>query len=364
MKVLFINSVCGIGSTGKICVSLARELERQGHTCKIAYGRVDDVPQEARRFAVKIGNSFDRVNHMIGTRLFDKHGFYSTKATEHFLAWADEFDPDMVWLHNLHGYYINISKLFTWVKSREWMQIRWTLHDCWPFTGHCAYFTMINCQQWQTHCDVCLQTKRYPSSWQKSNCSYNYARKKEVFCGVKNMTIITPSQWLADLVKESFLRDYSVRVEYNQINTEVFRPTASDFRKKHGLENKKIILGVASYWDKRKGLEDFIKLSKIIGVNTKIVLVGLSKTQIRKMPKQICAITQINSARELAEIYTAADVLFNPTYEDNYPTVNLEAEACGTRVITYRTGGTPETLHKVDSCVIDVGNYQKVLEMI
>lgn len=236
------------------------------------------------------------------------------------------------------------------------MEVKWTLHDSWAFTGHCAYFTAAGCEKWKTHCANCQQKREYPASWLFDKSSRNYERKKKLFCGVKRLTLITPSHWLEELVKESFLKNNPVRVIYNEIDRTVFKPTEGDFRKKYGLEEKTVILGVAGIWSRRKGLDDFIRLSKMLDHFCQIVLVGLTDEQIRAVPKRILALPKTDSQQELAKIYTAADVFFNPTYEDNYPTVNLEAEACGTRVVTYDTGGCRETVRREDSLVISVGD--------
>lgn len=360
MRVLMINSVCGIRSTGRICTDLAQQLEQDGHEVKIAYGRVEDVPEKFKKYAVRIGNDKDLKLHAIRTRVLDEHGFGSKKATRVFLKWAEEYDPDLLWLHNIHGYYINIEMLFDWIKSRPQMKVKWTLHDCWAFTGHCSHFTVAQCDRWKTCCHKCPQKERYPKSMLRDNSKQNFERKKAAFTGVRDMTLITPSQWLADLVKQSFLKEYPVEVHYNTIDTSVFKPTPSDFREKHGFENKKIILGVASVWNNRKGLDDFFKLAEMLDDSYRIVLVGLNEKQMQQCKPNMLGIQRTNSPKELAEIYTAADVFFNPTYEDNYPTVNLEAEACGTRVITYRTGGAPETIHRADSCVITPGDLKNV----
>lgn len=360
MKILFINSVCGVGSTGRICCELAEKCSADGNECKIAYGR-GEVPQEYRKFAVPIGGTLNVLWHGFLTRLFDKHGFASKRATARFLRWADEYDPDVLWLHNIHGYYLNIEMLFAWIKSRPQMQVKWTLHDCWAFTGHCAYFSFVECEQWKTKCSHCPQKHKYPASIMSAACK-NFERKRAAFSGVKNMTIITPSQWLADLAKQSFLQEYPVEVSRNTINTSVFKPTPSDFRNRYGLENKIMILGVASVWDERKGLNDFLRLAEAADDHFAIVLVGLNNKQAKTLPTNIIGIPRTNSEQELAEIYSAADVLFNPTYEDNYPTVNLEAEACGTRVISYCAGGAPETLHRSDSVCVKPGEYKRVLD--
>ena len=357
-----INSVCGVGSTGRICTDLAQQFEDAGDEVKIAYGRSSTAPDKYKKYAVKIGNGFGVKLHAFKTRLTDKHGLGSKCATKKFLKWADEYNPDLLWLHNIHGYYINYELLFDWIKSRPDMQVKWTLHDCWAFTGHCSYFDMAKCEKWKSHCEKCVQKRRYPESFVKDNSKQNFDRKKEAFIGVKNMTLITPSKWLADLVKQSFLSEYPVEVVYNTIDINIFKPMPSDFREKYNLEDKKIILGVASVWDERKGLNDFIKLSEMLGGDYKIVLVGLSEKQLKTIPENILGIERTNSVQELAEIYTAADVFLNLTYEDNYPTVNLESQACGTPCITYRTGGSVESVPTEN--VVEQGDLESIKKLI
>ena len=363
MKYLIINAVCGIGSTGKICGAIAEACDQEGHEVKIAFGRDGTVPDRYRRFAVRIGSDLDVKLHGIASRLLDNHGFSSAAATRRFLQWADRYDPDVLWLHNIHGYYLNIQLLFDWIKSRPNMQVKWTLHDCWSFTGHCSYFDFAGCDRWKTGCHDCPQKRAYPASILLDNSKRNYGKKRALFTGVPNMTLITPSQWLADIVKQSFLQEYPVKVRYNTIDTNIFKPTAGDFRKKHGLENKKIILGVANVWEPRKGLPDFLKLSEMLDDQYKIVLVGLSPDQLQALPENILGICRTGSAEELAQIYTAADVFVNTTYEDNYPTVNLEARACGTRIISYDTGGCRETLGE-DDILVTTGDLQMLKQRI
>ena len=364
MRVLFINAVYGITSTGKITAELSEEYEREGHEVKAAYGRSSYVPEKYRKNAVRIGSSFDVYLHAFMTRLTDRHGFYSSHATKRFLKWADEYDPDILWLHNIHGYYINIELLFRWIKSRPSMKKFWTLHDCWSFTGHCAYFTMIGCDKWQVHCERCPQRNSYPSSITDNSYS-NFEDKRRLFTGINGMTIITPSEWLAGLVKQSYLREYPVEVRYNRIDRNIFRPAFGDFRERFNLADRKIILGVSSVWEKRKGLDDFVRLSEILDAEKyAVVIVGVNEAQMKALPKNIISIQRTNNQRELAEIYTASDVFFNPSYEDNYPTVNLEAEACGTPVITYDAGGCPETIHDERSHIVRCGDIESVKRII
>ena len=360
MKYLFINSVAGFGSTGRIAAEKCRELMAEGHECVLAFGREKANCDDLTTW--QIGSPVDYKIHGLMTRVFDNHGFSSAAATRAFLMRVEEYDPDVIWLHNLHGYYIHIGLLFDYLRGCG-KKILWTLHDCWSFTGHCAYFDFVGCDRWKTGCHDCPQKKNYPASKVLDNSRKNYENKKRSFTGIPNLTLITPSKWLADLTRESFLREYPVEVVYNTINTGIFKPTDGDFRKKYGLENKKIALGVASIWEERKGLRDFVKLSDMLGADWKIVLVGTTEEDRTRLPACILALPRTNSAKELAEIYTAADVFVNPTYEDNYPTVNLEARACGTRVASYDAGGSPETLGAGD-CAVPKGNVQALYEAI
>ncbi|MDE7164622.1 MAG: glycosyltransferase [Clostridiales bacterium] len=355
-----INSVCGIRSTGRICTDIAQELENNGHECKIAYGR-EAVPTRFEKYAVRIGSDFGVNLHAGLSRIFDKSGFYSRRATAKFIKWIKTYDPDIIHLHNLHGYYLNIKVLFDYLKQANKPMV-WTLHDCWTFTGHCPYFDMSGCEKWKTGCEHCPQKKQYPVSLVFDNSKKNYLRKKACFTDVDNLTIVSPSQWLKDLVGNSFLREYPVNVIANGVDIEVFKPTNGDFKSRYGLDGKTVILGVAGVWEERKGLNDFIRLAKILDDKYRIVLVGLSDAQLAELPENVIGIKRTNNVSELAEIYTAADVLFNPTYEDNYPTVNLEAQACGTPVITYATGGSGESVPTEN--VVPRGDLQSVIKLL
>lgn len=333
MRVLIINEVCGHGSTGKICAALAEDYAAKGDEVRIAYGRDSYVPEQSRKYAVRIGNDWDVRMHAVRTRLLDEHGFGSVHATKRFLRWLDEYQPDLVWLHNLHGYYINVELLFQWIKQHPQLEVKWTLHDCWAFTGHCAHFTAADCDLWKTHCNHCCQKGRYPKSIGLDRSADNYARKKASFTGVKNMTIITPSHWLEKLVKQSFLNKYPIEVVYNSINTDIFKPTPSDIRNKYGIPRKRMLLGVSSVWDSRKGWNDFIQLAQILDDQYVIVLVGANDKQLKCLPQNVIGIKRTTDQHELAKLYTTADLFVNPSREETFGLTTVEAMACGTDVI-------------------------------
>ena len=331
------------GSTGTIMRNLHRSLMDEGVDSYIFWGRrhgtIDD---HERCCATKAGVYL----HGALSRLTDRAGFYSKRDTAKLLRRLDEIDPDVVHLHNVHGYWVNVEMLFGWL-AKHHCQVRWTLHDCWAFTGHCPHFQYVGCDRWLTGCYNCPQRKGYPSSLFLDSSKRNWEDKRRAFTSVppERMTLITPSHWLAGLVGQSFLRAYPIEVRRNTVDRSVFKPTPSDFRERYGIGDRFMILGVASPWTERKGLGDFVRLvAELDSDRYAIVLVGLTKTQIKRLPSAIAALERTSSPQELANIYTAADVLFNPTREDNFPTVNLEAEACGTPVATYDTGGCAETI--------------------
>ena len=360
MKILMINVVCGIRSTGRICADLATALEAQGHEVRIAYGR-GIVPEQFRKYAIRVGTDFDNKMHGFRARLVDGCGFGSKSATENLIEWIKEYNPDVIHLHNIHGYYVNIEILFDYLRTCG-KRVIWTLHDCWAFTVHAAYCEAAGCERWKEGCYNCPKKFDYPKSL-VDNSKNNWVRKKEILTSVQDLHIVTPSQWLANLVKHSYLSENKVSVIHNGVDTSVFRPVNSNIKKDLGIEGKKVILGVAALWEQRKGLYDFYRLSRELDDKFRIVLVGLSKKQMKKLPTGIIGIERTNSTKELASLYSASEVYFNPTYEDNYPTTNLEAIACGTPVITYDTGGSGESA-KLFGAVVNKGDIERVYQII
>ena len=344
------------GSTGKIMLQIAQEARAQGHVVK-TYTPVKFSKGKKTGFSDLPDHFFwgsrrEACFHYYAGTILGKNGMLSHRGTRQLLKELDVFQPDIIHLHNLHFFCINFSMLFEYIKKNN-VKVIWTLHDCWTFTGHCPHFMLAKCEKWKTGCHHCPQPRVYPKMYLDTSRKM-YALKKKWFCGVRDLTVVTPSQWLAELVKESFLQEYPVKVINNGIDLSVFQPTQSGFRKKYALEEKKIVLGVAFGWGYRKGLDAFIELSKRLDESYKIVLVGTDATTDATLPANIISIHRTSNQQELAEIYTAADVFVNPTREETFGLVNVEAIACGTPVLTFRTGGSPETIDQTCGSVVDV----------
>lgn len=333
MKVLQINSCCGLGSTGRIVTDISAKLREYDIESYIAYGRSSSINND---HILRIGTKMDYYIHGGLTRIFDTHSLLgSGMASKKFIKQVKKIDPDVIHLHNIHGYYINVKVLFDYLKTSG-KPVVWTLHDCWSFTGHCAYFSYVKCNKWKKRCNNCPQKSSYPTSFLMDNSKYNYLQKKEIFTSLENVIIVTPSQWLADLVKQSFLSRYPMRVIHNGVDTSVFKPVDSEqIRKKYELGNKFVILGVANIWDRRKGLEYFLNLSQTIDENCLIILVGLNEQQIESLPHNIIGIKRTANIKELAQMYCVADVFVNPSVEETFGLVTAEALACGTPAIVF-----------------------------
>ena len=362
MKILQINSCINSGSTGRIAEEIASVAAAKGFVCYGGYGAIE---RESKMNTIRIGSNLNIFEHGIESFLFDNHGFASRIATRKFIKQLNEIKPDIIHLHNIHGYYIHVGILFEYLKKSN-IPVVWTFHDCWPMTGHCSYFDRYNCRKWETQCYKCPNFKGYPKSLLFDFSTRNFKRKKQTFTGLPNITIVTPSNWLADIVHKSFLKDYPVKVINNGVDIRVFRPItdANIFQKYNINLNKKLILGVASIWDKRKGLDDFILLSKKKSIDIQIILVGLNNEQMRALPDNVIGIPRTESVKELAELYSFAHVFVNPTYIDNFPTTNIEALACGTPVVTYKTGGSPEAIDLETGYVVEQGNIEQLYAAI
>jgi len=360
MRVLAINTVCGSGSTGRITCQIADVVVQNGGEAAVAYGR-NYYEKGCTVPTYRIGSKIGIYTHVALSRITDRQGFFSKRATRKLVTYIEKFNPDVIHLHNIHGYYLHLPTLFNFLAVYD-KPVVWTLHDCWAFTGHCAHFDFIGCDKWKTGCHHCPQKGRYPASYVLDQSKRNWIEKKDLFTSIRDVTIVTPSQWLADLVKESFLQKYPVKVIHNGIDLSVFKPTPSTWKEDHGID-KPIIMACAGVWDSRKGYQDVLKLAVLMPEYT-TVIVGVSKTQIAHLSENIVGIQRTENIQELVNIYSVADVFVNTTYEDTFPTVNLEALACGTGVVTYNTGGSIESIDDNNGAIVNQGDISAVKDII
>ena len=355
MRVAILNMIPN-GSTGKIMMQIASKARSHGHTVRtytpvrFFKGKKEDLPKIDNHFFW--GSRWEAFVHYYAGTILGKNGMFSQRGTKQLIKDLESFNPDIIHLHNLHSFCINLPMLFSYIKKNR-IRVIWTLHDCWTFTGHCPYFVVAKCDRWKTGCHHCPQPRVYPKMYLDTSKKM-YELKKKWFCGIEDMTIVTPSYWLSDLAKQSFLKEYPVKVIHNGIDLSVFKPTDGSFREKYNLENKRIVLGVAFGWGYRKGLDVFLELAKRLKDDYRIVLVGTDAATDAILPENIISIHRTDNQTELAKIYAAADVFAMPTREENYPTVNMEAIACGTPVVTFRTGGSPEIPDESCGSVVDV----------
>ncbi len=408
MKILQVNTVIRGSSVGRIMADLYEAIKDSGNEARVAVGR-EPMPEGYE--GILIGNKGDFYQHVVKNFLQGESGFGSAEVTKKFLSWIDEEKPDLIHLHNIHGFYLQVEMLFEYIKKRN-IPVVWTLHDCWSFTGHCAYYDFAACEKWKTGCHTCMQhAKVYPYAIFKDNTTASYARKRKAFCGVKNLTIVTPSHWLKEQVEQSFLREYPVAVIPNGVDLSVFSPAdakdANGGKKNDGNgindengtndgnqkndrnetddgneknsrnktnnsdksdSNIKTILGVANIWELRKGLVYFEKLAGDLPDDYRVELIGVNKKQKKELKKKygnkIIARERTANVGELAEAYRNAAVFVNATLEDNFPTTNLEALACGTPVVTYATGGSGESVTEETGIVVRRGSYDKLFEAV
>ena len=388
MKILQVNTVIKGSSVGRIMADLYEVIKDSGNEARVAVGR-EPMPEGYE--GVLIGNKGDFYQHIVKNFLQGEAGFGSVETTRKFLSWVDAEKPDLIHLHNIHGFYLQVEMLFEYIKKRD-IPVVWTLHDCWSFTGHCAYYDFAACEKWKTGCHTCMQhAKVYPYAIFKDNTTASYARKRKAFCGVKNLTIVTPSHWLKKQVEQSFLKEYPVAVIPNGVDLSVFTPAHTKgvgSENSNGVENGryakngndggnhsddnasgiKTILGVANIWELRKGLVYFEKLAKDLPGDYRVELIGVNKKQKRELKKKygskVIARERTANVDELVEAYRNAAVFVNATLEDNFPTTNLEALACGTPVVTYETGGSGEAVTQETGIVVRRGSYDKLLEAV
>lgn len=364
MKLLQINVTVNSGSTGRIAEEIGQTAIAAGWKSFVAYGRERNMQSKSE--TIRIGNNKDILFHGLQTRLFDNHslGLSSKNSTKKFIKKIRKIKPDIIHLHNLHGYYLNIEILFNYLKTTD-IPVVWTLHDCWPFTGHCAHFDYIGCEKWKKGCYDCPITKSYPASYLKDRSKKNYRDKKRLLNSLSNLTLVPVSNWLSNILKESFLNQFNKKVIINGVDTSVFKLIQNNnMCKKFNLQNKFVLLGVANLWDKRKGLYDYFELNKLLTGNYQLLLLGLNGKQINELPKGIIGIERTDSIDELVQCYNIADVVMNISYEETFGMTTIEGFACGTPSIVYNATASPELITPETGIIVKKGDISDLIKAI
>lgn len=350
MKLLQLNASANWGSTGKIAESIGLAAMTQGWESYIAYGRWINP---SKSHLIRVGTKADVYAHYARHRLLDGEGLGSRSATRNLIAQVEALAPDIIHLHNIHDHWLNYKLLFDYL--RRWGgPVVWTFHDCWAFTGGCCHFENSGCFRWTDGCHKCPFHRKF----QLNRSARNFRLKNLSLKGLENrLTVVCVSKWLSDYVKQSFFGNCRVEVIHNGIDLNVFKPSVS-------ISKRNRILGVSNIWPPYKGLGDFIKLREILPQEIEMVLVGLNSKQISALPKGIIGVGRTKSVNELVEFYQSAKVFVNPSHMESFPTVNLEALACGTPVVTYRTGGSPEAITPETGLVVAQGDIEGLAEAV
>lgn len=366
-RLLQINPVIRTNtSTGRIMQEIGELAMANGWESYVAYSGGRDGVKPCRSKLMPVGGKLDVAFHGLWTRLTDRHGLASWFATKRFIREIKGLKPDIIHIHNIHGYFLNYKMLFEYLKEAD-IPVIWTVHDCWLYTGHCYYYSSIGCDKWMSGCGNCPQRTAFPASWFIDRSKQNLKDKSEAFNSIKDkLTIVPVSEWIRGEMSRSILQNCHYQVIHNGIDLNIFdvQPDDKAVREKYGLGDKHIILGLASIWSKEKGWDDFMEMSKMLNGDEVIVMVGVTEEQQKRLPENVVGIRRTENVRQLAELYSAAVAFVNPTWQDNYPTVNLESIACGTPVVTYRTGGSIEAVTEKTGYVVEQGDVKGLLEAV
>lgn len=359
-NLLIIGSSLNYGSPGHITENIGKAAIDQGWTVYQAHGLRYSRPSKLKTYAVS--SKFGEWRHFTMSLLLDGHGLSSKRETENLVRWIEKINPDVINLHNLHGYYLNYEILFKFLANLN-KPIVWTIHDFWPITGHCTHFDYIKCNKWQNLCFKCPQKRSYPKSF-IDRSQRNFELKKALFTSIENMKIVTVSNWVKSIYKQSFLNGYPIHTIYNGVDLDIFKYSQSALRQQLNLENKYVLLGVASPWYHLKGYNDYIKLSKILPKDCVIIMIGLNKNQIKSLPPNIIGMERTDCQENLVKFYSMADVVLNLSYQETFGMTTIEGMACGTPSIVYDRTASPELITKDTGLIVQAGNIYEIKNAI
>ena len=361
MKLLQINAVYGIGSTGHIVRDISIKAEESGIDSFVAYSVAREKPEKG----YLIGNTADKKVHALLSRVSGKQAFFSARATKRLVKYIDTIKPDIVHLHNLHSNYISLPVLLSELAERK-IKVMLTQHDCWFFTGNCFHFSAIGCEKWEAGCRNCPGRNKIGTKSWISDCTYSvWQEKKRLFSMIDDLVVVSCSDWLTDITRRSFLGNRRLMTIHNGVNLEVFRPiTSNGIRTRLQIDDKAfVVLGMANKWlleRNREVLSAVLSMTDII-----LVLLGCTKEQqIKVNGSNVKTVGFVGDKHELACYYSAADVFVNLSWEDTFPTVNLESLACGTPIIAHYCTGVPEMVDAKVGMVIQPGCAEKMIAAI
>lgn len=363
MKIVQISIAANIGSQGKIASQIGRLVVESGGESFIAFSSRVDCKRKDYSEQIPVGNRLSFLFHVLVTRLLDRHGLASCISTRRLISKIRFINPDIIHLHNIHGYWLNYELLFEFLKDYG-KPIVWTLHDGWAFTGHCSHFDAANCYQWKNGCEKCPQKKKYPKSLFLDRSKQNYELKKRLFTSVLNMIIVPVSHYMGDMAKQSFLSKYPINVICNGVDLKVFHPVDSNLRESLGLESKFVILGVATMWTNSKGLGDYMRLASLLSSDYQIILIGIPESLRKTLPSNVIAIEKTFDQHSLVEYYSMADVVANLSYQESFGLTTVEGLACGTPGIVYNKTASPELVDSGCGMVLEAGNIEQLISCL
>ena len=358
-RLLQISCSCNSGAIGRIAEQINLRASEKGWDTFFAYGRIAHLPVGSQ--LIHVGCMMDEYLHYAEHRIFDNEGLASRHATRTLIRKISEISPDIIHLHNIHDHWLNYEILFRYLKQID-IPIVWTQHDCWSFTGGCYHFAISGCKKWKNECSKCFINQ---GILPLRDCSKkHYYKKKELFNGPPKLTLVTVSHWLEGLLRQSFLKNNRIEVIYNGVDLEIFKPQTSKIKENLNIEGKILLVAVATAWSLHKGLNDYISLSSRLPENVKLLMVGVNDKQRKMLPKEILCMDRTQNVKELAEIYSGADIVLNLSYEETFGMTTAEGFACGTPGIVYNCTASPELISDETGEIVQAGDIDGVLGAI